>query len=92
LISYLGALKKTFMVEELPGWVPKLRSRSRIRTTAKKHFVDPSLAVASLGATAKTLRDDLNTFGLMFENLVIRDLKVYAESLGAKVYHYHEAS
>ncbi|MDR0500616.1 MAG: DUF4143 domain-containing protein [Coriobacteriales bacterium] len=92
MISYLGALKKIFMIEELPGWAPKLRSRSRIRTTAKKHFVDPSLAIASLGATAKTLRDDLNTFGLMFENLVIRDLKVYAESLGAKVYHYHDAT
>ncbi|MDR0514290.1 MAG: DUF4143 domain-containing protein, partial [Coriobacteriaceae bacterium] len=92
MISYLGALKKIFMIEDLPGWAPKLRSRSRIRTTPKKHFVDPSLAIASLGATAEALRGDLNTFGLMFENLVVRDLKVYAEFLGGKVYHYHDAT
>jgi predicted AAA+ superfamily ATPase len=92
MISYLGALKKLFMIEELPGWAPKLRSRSRIRASAKKHFVDPSLAVASLSATADTLRSDLNTFGFMFENLVIRDLKVYAEFLGGKLYHYRDAT
>ena len=90
LISYLSALKKLFIIEELPAWAPKLRSRSRIRTSAKKHFVDPSLAIAALGATPIQLREDLNTFGFMFENLAIRDLKVYAEALGAKVFHYRD--
>jgi predicted AAA+ superfamily ATPase len=90
LVSYLSILKKLFVIEELPVWAPKLRSRSRIRVSAKKHFVDPSLAIASLGATPGQLRSDLNTFGFMFENMVIRDLKIYAEALGAKVFHYRD--
>jgi predicted AAA+ superfamily ATPase len=90
LISYLGALRKLFVIEELPAWSPKLRSTARARTTPKKHFVDPSLAIAALGADRRQLKADLNTFGFMFENLVIRDLKIYAEALGAKLFHYHD--
>lgn len=90
LISYLGALKKLFVIEELPAWSPKLRSRSRLRVSPKKHFVDPSLAIAALGAAPDQLIADLNTFGFMFENLVIRDLKVYADSMGGQVFHYRD--
>jgi predicted AAA+ superfamily ATPase len=90
LISYLGALKKLFVLEELPAWSPRLRSRSRVRVSPKKHFVDPSLAIACLNATSQQLKNDLNTFGFMFENMAIRDLKIYAEALGGQVFHYHD--
>ncbi|MDR2197002.1 MAG: DUF4143 domain-containing protein [Coriobacteriales bacterium] len=90
LIAYIGALKKLFVIEELPAWSPRLRSRNRVRVSPKKHFVDPSLAIAALGATMHHLKGDLETFGFMFENMVIRDLKVYAESLGARLFHYHD--
>jgi predicted AAA+ superfamily ATPase len=90
LISYLGALKRLFIIEELPAWSPNIRSTTRIRVSSKKHFVDPSLAIAALGASPKQLKDDLNTFGFMFENLVIRDLKIYTEALGGTVFHYRD--
>jgi predicted AAA+ superfamily ATPase len=90
LISYLGALKKLFVIEELPAWAPKLRATAKVRISSKKHFVDPSLAIAALGASPQQLKADLNTFGFMFENLALRDLKIYAEALGAQVFHYHD--
>jgi predicted AAA+ superfamily ATPase len=90
LISYLGVLKKLFIIEELPVWSPNIRSTTRIRVSPKRHFVDPSLAIAALGASPKQLKNDLNTFGFMFENLVIRDLRIYAEALGGKVFHYRD--
>ena len=89
---YLKALSKIFVIEDLPAWSAKLRSKAAMRTTAKRHFTDPSIATASLRATPKRLLSDLNTFGLLFESLCIRDLRVYAESIDGGVYHYRDKS
>jgi predicted AAA+ superfamily ATPase len=91
LISYVGALQKLFIIEDMLAWNPKLRSTSRLRVASKKHFVDPSLAIAALSATPKMMKADLNTFGFMFENMAVRDLKIYADALGGNVYHYHDS-
>lgn len=88
--SYISALKKIFVVEDLPAWNPKLRSRTAIRTTDTRHFTDPSIATASLGIGPQDLLDDLQTMGLFFENLCIRDLRVFAEALDGNVYHYRD--
>jgi predicted AAA+ superfamily ATPase len=90
--SYLKALKKIFVIEDLPAWSAKLRSKTAMRTTAKRHFTDPSIATASLRATPKRLLADFNTFGLLFESLCIRDLRIYAESIAGSVYHYRDKS
>jgi len=90
--SYLKALNKIFVIEDLPAWSAKLRSKTAMRTTAKRHFTDPSIAAASLRATPKRLLSDFNTFGLLFESLCIRDLRVYAESIDGSVYHYRDKS
>ena len=92
VLSYVNALKKIFVVEETPAWNPNLRSKTAIRTSDTRYFIDPSIAVASLGIGPKNLINDLNTFGLLFETLCIRDLRVYAESIKGKVYHYRDAS
>ena len=88
--QYITALKKIFVIEDLPAWSAKLRSRTAIRTTSKRHFSDPSLAAASLRATPERLLSDFNTFGYLFESLCIRDLRVYAESNDGNVYHYRD--
>lgn len=90
--QYVTALKKIFVIEDLPAWSPKLRSKYSIRTTAKRHFVDPSIAAASLRATPKRLLNDMNTFGFLFESLCIRDLRIYAEKNDGAVYHYRDQS
>jgi len=90
--QYINALKKIFVIEDLPAWSAKLRSKTAIRTTAKRHFTDPSIATASLRATPKRLLSDFNTFGLLFESLCIRDLRVYAESIDGSVFHYRDKS
>ncbi|MCL2111423.1 MAG: DUF4143 domain-containing protein [Clostridiales bacterium] len=90
--QYIDALKKIFVVEDLPAWSASLRSKYAIRTTAKRHFADPSIAAASLRATPKKLLSDFNTFGFLFESLCIRDLRVYAESIDGSVYHYRDKS
>jgi len=90
LLNYLGALRRLFVIEDLPAWGPQLRSATRLRAAPKRHFVDPSLAVAALDATPTGLANDLKTLGFVFENLVVRDLKVYADLLGAKVCHYRD--
>jgi predicted AAA+ superfamily ATPase len=90
IVQYIDALKKIFVIEDLPAWSAKLRSKTAIRTTAKRHFVDPSIAAAALRATPKKLLSDFETFGLLFESLCIRDLRVYAESLDGHVYHYRD--
>jgi predicted AAA+ superfamily ATPase len=90
--QYINALKKIFVVEDLPAWSAKLRSKSAIRTTAKRHFADPSIAAASLRATPKRLLADFRTFGFLFESLCIRDLRVYADSIDGSVYHYRDKS
>jgi predicted AAA+ superfamily ATPase len=89
--QYITCLKKLFVVEELPAWSPHLRSKTAIRKAAKRHFTDPSIATASLGASSKRLMSELKTFGLLFESLVIRDLRVYADSRNGNVYHYRDA-
>ncbi len=90
--SYLEAFVKLFVIDETESWTPKLRSKTAIRTTSTKHFVDPSIATAILDATPNDLMSDLNTFGLLFENLVLRDLKIYAQSLEGNVYNYRDKS
>jgi len=90
--SYLKALNKIFVIEDLPAWNTKLRSKTAMRTTAKRHFTDPSIATASLRATPKRLLSDFNTFGLLFESLCIHDLRIYAESIDGSVYHYRDKS
>ena len=90
--SYLKALNKIFVIEDLPAWSAKLRSKTAMRTTAKRHFADPSIAAASLRATPKRLLSDFNTFGLLFESLCIHDLRIYAESIDGGVYHYRDKS
>ena len=92
VLSYVNALKKIFVVEDAVAWNPNLRSKTAIRTTETRYFVDPSIAVASLGIGPNDLLNDLNNFGLIFENLCVRDLRVYAESLKGNVYHYRDAS
>lgn len=90
--SYLNALKKIFVIEEAPAWNPNLRSKTAIRTSETRYFIDPSIAAASLGMGPNDLINDLNTFGLIFEALCIRDLRVYAESINGSVYHYKDAT
>jgi len=92
VLSYVNALKKIFVIEESPAWKPNLRSKTVIRTSETRYFVDPSIAVASLGIGPNDLIQDLKTFGLIFETLCIRDLRVYAESNNGKVYHYKDSS
>lgn len=88
--SYLTALERLMIVEDQPPWAPHLRSRSRLRTAVKRHFVDPSLAVAALSATPEHLFRDFEWFGLLFESMVVRDLRVYAQAAGATVRHYRD--
>lgn len=87
---YLGALTRVFVIEEQPAWAPHLRSKVRLRTHPKWHFIDPSLAAAALGAGPNALLGDLNTLGLLFESLCIRDLRVLSQPLGGTVYHYRD--
>lgn len=92
ILSYVNALKKIFVIEEAPAWNPNLRSKTVIRTSDTRYFIDPSIAVASLGLGPNDLINDLNTFGLIFETLCIRDLRVYADSINGKVYHYKDVT
>jgi predicted AAA+ superfamily ATPase len=88
--EYLDVLSRLMIVEDQPAWAPHLRSKVRLRKSSKRHFVDPSLAVAALGASPEKLLNDLNYMGLLFESMVIRDLRVYAQPLDANVYHYQD--
>ena len=90
VLEYIAALARLFVVEDQPAWSPALRSRGILRGTPKRHFVDPSLAVAALGADPARLLADPETLGLLFESLVIRDVRVYAQTLGGSVFHYRE--
>ena len=92
LYDYLNALKKIFVVEDAPAWNPNLRSKTAIRNTDTRYFVDPSIATASMGLGPKDLINDLSTMGLLFENLCVRDLRIYAQSIGGKIYHYRDKS
>jgi len=89
--EYLEALERLMVVEPLPAWNTHIRSSDTLRKAPKRHFVDPSLAVGTLGLSAGKLKSDLNYFGLLFESLVIRDLRIYAEANNGKVYHYRDS-
>lgn len=88
--DYLAALERLMIVEDQRAWAPHLRSRSRVRTAAKRHFVDPSLAAAALRLTHARLLQDLQLFGLLFESLVVRDLRIHAQAADANVLHYRD--
>lgn len=88
--SYVKALKEIFVIEDSVAWNPNLRSKTAIRTSDTRYFIDPSIATAALGMGPKDLINDMETFGLIFETLAVRDLRVYAESLDGKVYHYRD--
>ncbi|MDR0939964.1 MAG: DUF4143 domain-containing protein [Mediterranea sp.] len=88
--SYLDALRKIFVIEDMPAWNPNLRSKTAIRTSDTRYFVDPSIACAALGLGPMDLINDLRTFGLFFETLCVRDLRVYADALDGKVYHFRD--
>jgi predicted AAA+ superfamily ATPase len=90
--SYLYALRKIFVVEDMPAWNPNLRSKTAIRTTDTRYFVDPSIATAALGLGPTDLVNDLNSMGFFFEAMCVRDLRVFAEALNGKVYHYRDKS
>lgn len=92
LKAYISALEKIFVIRDIKAWNPNLRSKTAIRTSPTRYFSDPSIACAALGLGPKDLMNDLETFGLMFETLAIRDLLIYAESLGGDVYHYRDKS
>jgi len=90
--AYTNALRKIFVIEDMPAWNPNLRSKTAIRTSDTRYFIDPSIATASLGLEPNDLVKDLNTMGLFFETLCVRDLRVYAESLDGHVSHYRDKS
>lgn len=90
--SYINALKQIFVIEDMPAWNPNLRSKTAIRTSDTRYFVDPSIATATLGIGPKDLMNDLNTMGLMFETMCVRDLRVFADAIDGNVYHYRDKS
>ena len=92
VVSYLKALKKIFVIEDMPAWNPNLRSKTSIRATDTRYFSDSAIAAAALGIGPKDLIGDLKTFGLLFETMCVRDLRVYTESLSGTVYHYRDRS
>jgi len=90
--EYLDALTRLMIIEDQPAWAPHLRSKTPLRKAAKRHFVDPSLAAAAIGAGPDRLEKDLELLGLMFESLVVRDLRVLAQPLGGEIFHYRDKS
>lgn len=92
IASYIDYLKRIFVIEDSPAWNPNIRSKIAIRTSDTRYFVDPSIGTSALGLGPNDLLQDLNTFGLFFENLAIRDLRIYAQALDGEVYHYRDKS
>ncbi|MBN2860562.1 MAG: ATP-binding protein [Sphaerochaetaceae bacterium] len=90
--QYLSALSNLFVTEDLPAWNPAIRSKTAIRTSVKRHFVDPSIAMGTLRLTPSRLLEDFAYFGFLFESLCTRDLRVYAESLDGEVFHYRDGA
>ena len=90
LYSYLNILERLFIIEETSAWAPKIRSKTALRTSNKKGFVDPSIAAAILGLTPDMLLKDFETFGFLFESMCMRDLRIYAEQLNGEVFYYHD--
>lgn len=90
VIDYLDALERLMVIEDQPAWAPHIRSKVRLRSSAKRHFVDPSIAVAALGTGVEGLLSDLNYLGYVFESLVVRDLRVYSQHNDGEVFHYRD--
>lgn len=90
--AYTNALRKIFVIEDMPAWNPNLRSKTAIRTSDTRYFIDSSIATASLGLGPDDLIKDLNTMGLFFETMCVRDLRIYAESIDGEVFHYRDKS
>lgn len=90
--SYIEVLKKIFVIEDMEAWNPNLRSKAAIRTSDTRYFVDSSIATAALGVGPADLVKDLNTMGLFFETMAVRDLRVYAEALDGSVFHYRDSN
>lgn len=88
--NYINYLKEIFVIEDMPAWSPSLRSKTAIRTSPTRYFIDPSIATVSLGVGPKDLINDLKTFGFLFESLAIRDLRIYAQANDGEVYHYRD--
>ena len=88
--SYLNALRKIFVVEDMPAWNPNLRSKTAIRSSDTRYYIDPSIAAAALGIGPQDLILDLKTYGFLFETLCVRDLRVFADALNGEVYHYRD--
>ena len=91
LNDYVKTLKELYVIEDLPAWTPKLRSRATIRTKHVRHFADPAIAAVLLNASPTNLIHDVETFGLLFESMVIRDLRVYSQYLNGEVFHYRDS-
>jgi hypothetical protein len=90
LFSYLNALERLYVIEDIPAWCPSIRSATAIRSSKKKGFTDPSIATAALALSPEALLQDMNTFGFIFECLCIRDLKVYSSVMGGRASYYHD--
>ena len=90
--SYLNALRRIFVVEDLPAWLPSMRSKTAIRTSSKRHFVDPSIATAVLRTNPEGLLNDFKTLGFLFESLCTRDIRVYSQVIDGDVFHYRDKS
>lgn len=88
--SYVNALKKIFVIEDMPAWKPNLRSKTAIRSSDTRYYIDPSIAAAALGIGPQDLIADLKTFGFLFETMCVRDLRVFADALNGTVYHYRD--
>jgi predicted AAA+ superfamily ATPase len=92
LNSYLNALRRLFVIEDVPAWQPSLRSKTAIRTSHKRQFVDPSIATAVMRTDAQGILQDFETFGFLFESLCTRDLRVYAQANDGGIFHYRDKS
>lgn len=90
ILTYLRGLERLFVIEDQPAWSPELRSRSRLRKAAKRHFVDPSIAVAAMKTNPDGLLKDMKTFGCLFESMCIRDLRIYTQILSGDIFHYRD--
>lgn len=90
LVTYVKVLSKIFLEEDMHAWNPNLRSKTAVRTSDTRYFVDPSIATASLGVGPKDLLNNLYDFGFYYETLAVRDLRVYADALDGEVFHYRD--
>jgi len=88
--SYLNVLDRLMITEDQPAWAPHLRSKAKLRVSSKRHFVDPSLAVAAMSTSSRGILADMNLFGFLFESMVIRDLRVFAQSIDGQILHYRD--